>query len=340
MRAWRIDAFGLENLGMQDLPEPVPGPGEVCVDLRALSLNYRDLLVLRGQYNPRFKLPAIPLSDGAGVVSAVGPDVSLFREGDRVVTHFVSGWSDGPFREEYLDTTLGLPCTGVAAEQVVLPERALLHTPRSYDFDEAATLPIAALTAWSALVTEGGIDPEGKQESLSVLCLGTGGVSLFALSFAHAFGAEVLVTSSSHSKLERALELGADHGINYAEDAEWDRAVRNLTCGVGVDLTVETCGAGTLNRSMAATRAGGTLSLIGVLAGAQAPIQIVSAIMKRQRLQGILVDSRSSFRTMIEFIDRRGVRPVIDRVYPFSELPAAFERLASGRHFGKIVLTT
>ncbi len=333
MRAYQLDRFALDHLHLADMPDPVPGPGEVAVDMRALSLNYRDLLVIRGQYNPNLRLPATPISDGAGVVSAVGPDVRGLRAGDAVMTHFVAGWIDGPFREQYVATTLGLPAAGVAAERVVLPAQALLPLPAGFDFQQAATLPIAALTAWSALVTEGNLQP-----GQVVLTLGTGGVSVFALQLAKAMNATVIITSSSDEKLARARELGADHTINYRTRPDWHREVLRLTGGRGADITVENGGAGTLSQSLRATRAGGVVAMLGALTGLSADVNLAPVLMKRLRICGIMVDSRAAFERLCAFLAQHPLEPVIDRVFPFEQLPDALRWMETGRHVGKIVV--
>ena len=333
MRIYRLDSFGLENLRLVEAEPPKPGPGDVALDVQAISLNYRDLLVIRGQYNPKLKLPATPISDGAGVVSAVGTGVTRVHVGDRVMTHFVAGWLDGPFHIRYVGTTLGLPGPGLAAERVVLPADAVLPLPDGYDFAQAATLPIAALTAWSALVTEGCV-----QAGQTVLTLGTGGVSIFALQFAKALDATVILTSSSDEKLARARRLGADHTVNYRTRPDWEQAVLELTGGEGVDLTVETGGAGTLDKSLRATRGGGIIALLGALAGVKAEITTGMILMKRLRIAGILVDSRAAFEAMCRFIGQHRIKPVIDRTYPFERLPEALADMQAGRHFGKIVV--
>ncbi len=334
MQAYCFDDFGIEHLKLKGVETPRPGPGQVVVDVRALSLNYRDLLVVQGQYNPRLKRPATPISDGAGVVSAVGPDVTRVRIGDRVVSHFVADWLDGPFHERYVTTTLGTPGAGLAAEQALLPAEAVLPIPAGYDFAQAATLPIAALTAWSALITVGAVQP-----GQTVLTLGTGGVAIFTVQLARALGARVIITSSRNDKLERARPLGADHTINYRETPEWDQAVRELTGGAGVDLTVETVGPGTLDRSMKATRAGGRIALLGALTGRQGPVTTGLILMKRLRIEGIMVDSRAAFEQMNRFLATHHIEPVIDRRFAFAQLPEAFRCLAAGEHFGKIVVT-
>jgi NADPH:quinone reductase-like Zn-dependent oxidoreductase len=334
MRAYSFDRFGLDHLRLDSAEDPRPGPGEALLDVRAISLNYRDLLVIRGQYNPRLRLPAVPVSDGAGVVTAVGEGVRRVRVGDAVMTHFVAGWLDGPFRLEYLRTTLGAPGPGLAVERAVVPAEALLPLPAGYDFAQAATLPIAALTAWSALVTVGRV-----QAGQTVLALGTGGVSIFALQMARALGARVIITSSSDEKLARARSLGADVTVNYRGSPDWDAHVLSATGGQGVDLTVETVGGGTINRSIGATRAGGVIAFLGALTGLAGEVNLGALMMKRIQLAGIMVDSRAAFEQMCRFVEKHALRPVIDRVFAFEQLPEALRFMESGGHFGKIVLT-
>jgi len=333
MRGYRIHRFDLDALKFESLDQPRPRPGEIVLDVKALSLNYRDLLVIKGQYNPNLNLPAVPISDGAGVVSAIGDGVTEVNVGDGVATHFISGWLDGPFRAEYGATSLGTPGPGLAAEQVALPARAVVPIPKGYSFAEAATLPIAALTAWSALVTEGHI-----QSGQTVLTLGTGGVSIFALQLAKTFGAKIIITSGHDEKLRRAADLGADHGVNYRSTPDWEKSVLELTVGVGVDITVETGGAGTLDHSMKATRAGGTVAVLGALTGLKAEISTSLILMKRLHLAGIYVDSRACFLDLIRHIETHRLKPIIDRTFPFDQLPAALRYLESGAHFGKVVV--
>jgi NADPH:quinone reductase-like Zn-dependent oxidoreductase len=333
MRAFQLEQFGLEHLRAVEQPAPRPGPGEVLLTVKALSLNYRDLLVIRGQYNPKLRLPAAPISDAAGVVAEVGPGVTRLHPGDAVMTHYVSTWHDGPFRQEYLGSTLGMPGPGFAAEQAVVSAEALLPLPRGYSFAEAATLPIAALTAWSALVTEGQLQP-----GQNVLTLGTGGVSIFAVQLAAVLGARVLITSSSDEKLARAKALGAAVGINYRTTPDWERRVLAETDGQGADLTVENGGPGTLDQSMKATRSGGLIALLGALTGLSGPVTTGLILMRRLRIHGILVDSRANFERLVSFLDTHRLRPVIDERFPFEELPAALRRLESGAHFGKLVV--
>jgi NADPH:quinone reductase-like Zn-dependent oxidoreductase len=334
-----LAAWGLDNLRLENVPEPSPpGPGEALVEIRALSLNYRDLLVIRGHYNPKFPLPATPISDGAGVVKAVGPGVTSVKAGDAVVAQFITGWKSGPFRGEYVGTTLGLPGPGLAAERVILPADALLPVPRGYDHRQAATLPIAALTAWSALVTEGGLDPGRTDNAATVLTLGTGGVSIFSLQFAKALGARVAITSSSDEKLARCKAMGADCLINYRTQPDWEKPLLEFSAWQGADITVETGGAGTLDRSLKATRAGGRIGMLGALTGLKAEVTVGMILMKRLRIAGIMVDSQSAFAAMNAFIERHSITPAIDRTYRFDQLSEALKLMEAGGHFGKVVV--
>lgn len=333
MKQYTFTTFGLENLCINDVAVPEPGPGEIRVSMKAWSLNYRDLLVVTGAYNPRLPLPQAPLSDGAGVVSAVGEGVTDVAVGDRVVSHFVSGWIDGPYEARHVTTTLGAPATGVAAEEVVLPSHAVVPIPDGFDFAAAATLPIAALTAWNAIVVEGGLQP-----GQTVLTLGTGGVSIFALQLAKAMGARVIITSSSDTKLARCRDLGADGTINYRDEPKWDKQVLKLTAGEGAHVVVENGGAGTLTQSLRATRAGGTVGLLGALTGLTAQVNIAPVLMMRLRIAGILVGSRAQFLDLNAFLSERHIDPVVSDRFAFDQLADALAHMQAGKHFGKIVL--
>ncbi|MBK8915459.1 MAG: NAD(P)-dependent alcohol dehydrogenase [Phycisphaerales bacterium] len=333
MRAYQFDTFELTALRPVELPTPEPGPGEIRLRILARSLNYRDLLIIRGHYNPRLALPAIPLSDAAGVIDALGPGVDRLRVGDSVTTHFVAGWQDGEMRAEHLRTTLGTPGPGMAAESVVLPASAVLPTPAGWSAAEAATLPIAGLTAWSALVTVGNVQP-----GQTVLTLGTGGVSIFALQIAVARGARVIITSSSDEKLRRCRELGAWETVNYRSTPAWERRVLELTAKSGVDLVVENVGAATLNQSVACTRTGGTVALLGAIAGMRAELDTGQVLMRRVRICGVMVDSMAAFHGLRAFVTERRIRPVIDRTFAFDALPDALGYMESGAHLGKIVV--
>ena len=333
MRIWRFDEFGLEYLKLDTAEVSTPGPGEILLDVKALSLNYRDLMVVKGQYNPKLHLPATPISDAAGVISAIGAGVRRVEVGDQVTSHFIAGWIDGPYRAEYAGTTLGTPGPGLAAEQVVLAADAVVPLPSGYDFAKGSTLPIAALTAWSALRTVAHVEA-----GQTVLTLGTGGVSIFALQLAKQMGAAVIITSSSDEKLQWAHDLCADHLINYRARPDWDRAVLELTDGVGVDLTVENGGVATLEQSMWATRAGGTIAYLGALTGLKGQLNTALLLRKRLHIAGLFVDSRAAFETMNCFIEQHQIRPIIHRRFPFERLPEAFRLMEAGGHFGKIVI--
>jgi NADPH:quinone reductase-like Zn-dependent oxidoreductase len=325
------NAFGLENLAIVQRPDPVPGPGQVLVRVRAASLNYRDLLIARGHYNPKLKYPRVLGSDASGEVVAVGEGVASLKPGDRVIDCFMQHWIDGPISEAVARSSLGSDRDGVLSELVIFEASGLVPIPGDLSFAEAATLPCAALTAWNAL-TGGGCGP-GK----TILAQGTGGVSIFALQIGKALGARVLITSGNEEKLVRALALGASAGVNYKTNPEWDKWAREQTNGAGVDLVVEVGGAGTLERSAKAVRHGGHIALIGVLAGGTA-FNPILLLMKAITLQGIFVGSRRMFEDMNRLIVRERIRPVIDRVFPFAEAPAAFRHLESGAHFGKVVV--
>jgi NADPH:quinone reductase-like Zn-dependent oxidoreductase len=327
------NAFGLDSLTLTERPEPSPGPGQVVVRVRAVSLNYRDLLVVQGKYDPRMPLPRVPCSDGAGEVTAVGPGVTRVRPGDRVAGLFMQGWVEGDLTAAKARTALGGDLDGVLAEQVVLSAEGVSPVPDHLGFEEAATLPCAALTAWNALMVQGGLRP-GE----AVLLQGTGGVSVFALQLARAGGARVLITSSSDDKLARARSLGADAGINYRTTPDWDRRARELTGGTGVDHVVEVGGAGTLNRSLRAVRTGGHIALIGVLAGAGGPVDTVLILHRAVRVQGVYVGSREMFEAMGRALTINRVKPVIDRVFRFEQAADAFRLLEGGGHFGKVVI--
>jgi NADPH:quinone reductase-like Zn-dependent oxidoreductase len=316
MKAIEIAEFGVAKLAIVDRPDPQPGPGQVLVRVRAVSLNFRDLMTVRGQYNPRQKLPLIPLSDGAGEVVAVGAGVRRFKPGDRVAAIFAQKWLGGEATPAARGSTLGGPGDGMAAELVALDEDGLLAIPDHLSFEQAATLPCAGVTAWNAVVVQGQVKPGD-----TVLALGTGGVSLFALQFAKAAGARVIITSSSDEKLARARALGADHGVNYATDPDWDKAVLALTDKAGVDQVVEVGGAGTIGKSINATE-----------------VDLRPVLMKGLRLHGVFVGPREMFEAMNRAITTHRIEPVIDRVFEREQIRDAFEHMASGKHFGKIVV--
>jgi len=326
------ESFGIDHLVLAEHERPSPGCGQALVRVKAVSLNYRDLMVVKGLYNPKIPLPFIPFSDGAGEVVAVGEGVSRVAAGDRVAGIFMQDWLAGDLTEAKAKSALGGGKQGVLAEYVVLDGDGLVRVPEHLSYEEAATLPCAAVTAWHALM-ETGLRPGER-----VLLLGTGGVSIFSLQFALMAGAEVIITSSSDEKLAKAAQLGAAHSINYKAVPEWDRRVRELTGETGVDLVVEVGGAGTLPHSLKAVRTGGRISLIGVLTGA-GEMNPLPILMKKIRVQGILVGSREMFESMNRAISMHRLMPVIDRVFPFGEAGDALRYMESGAHFGKICIS-
>jgi len=336
MRVLQIDGgFGVERLGFAERPEPVPGPGEVLVRIRAVTLNFRDLLLVQGSYNPKQALPVIPASDAAGEVAAIGPGVTRVKPGDRVLNAFLPSWIAGPPRAAKMSGGLGGPNDGVLAEYRLFHESALIRTPDTLSDAEAAALPCAGITAWSALITLGRTRPGDV-----VLVQGTGGVALFALQFAKLAGATVILTSSSDEKLERARALGADHGINYRTEPQWGKAAIALAGPDRIDHVVELGGADTLEQSIRAVRIGGMISLIGVLGGPKPALNLPLVVMRQVRLQGVTVGSREDTEDMIRGIEAAGIRPVLDdRRFSFAEAPQAFAHMQSGGHFGKIAIT-
>jgi NADPH:quinone reductase-like Zn-dependent oxidoreductase len=333
MRAWTIPSFGLDSLKLADRPEPTPGAGQVLVAVRAVSLNYRDLLIVKGLYNPRMPLPRVPCSDAAGDVVAVGPGATRVAIGDKVCGTFMQHWVAGRITDAAGRSALGGDIDGVLAERVVLAEEGVVKYPVHLSAEEAATLPCAALTAWHALA--GG----GVRAGETVLLQGTGGVSIFALEIARQFGARVLITSGSDEKLARALQMGAAAGVNYRTTPDWDKWTRSQTGGLGVDHVVEVGGAGTLERSCKAARTGGHIALIGVLAGTGS-VNPMPVLMRSLTVRGIFVGSREMFEDMNRAFELHQTRPVIDRVFNFEEFPAALRHLESGAHFGKVVVRT
>lgn len=334
MKAYELQGpHGIDGMMLVDRPMPSPGPGQVLVRLKAATLNYRDLLTVKGGYGSRQKFPLIPVSDGAGVVESVGAGVTDFAPGERVIGSFFEDWLGGEPSERKMRTSLGDAVDGVLCEYRVWPAQALVRTPDHLSDAEAASLPCAALTAWSAVVKLGNARP-----GQTILTQGTGGVSIFALQFAKMLGARVIATSSSEAKIARLKQLGADVTINYKTTPDWGRLVRQQT-GHGVDLVVEVGGVGTLNESIRATRIGGTIAFIGVLAGKpQAESRLPLMVMQQQRLQGTTVGSVEDLQAMVDAIDLNRMTPLVDRIFPFAEAKQAFAHMASGAHFGKVAI--
>jgi NADPH:quinone reductase-like Zn-dependent oxidoreductase len=328
------DSFGLKNLRLRERELPAPGPGEVLVRLRAASLNYRDLLMVRGHYNPKQPLPLVPGSDGLGEVIATGPGVSTPKIGDRVATLFSQSWLAGALRREHRASTLGGPLPGTLREYGIFRAEGLASVPEHMSDFEAACLPCAALTAWSALVTHGQLRAGQK-----VLVIGTGGVALFAIQIAALHGAEIILVSRTQEKLQRARAAFPQahlQTICSIEEPAWGLKARELAGGI--DIAIELGGAGTLAKTLSAMNPGGQVSLIGVLAGTQAPLDLLPIIMSGLRVQGILVGAREGFEQMVEAFRAARTKPIIDQVFPLSDAASAFEALASGQHFGKLCL--
>lgn len=321
------EVFALE---LREHPQPDPGPGQVRVGVRACSLNYRDLLVRRGRYGQR-TAGLVPLSDGVGEIEAVGEGVQGVRPGDRVAGCFFQGWPQGPFAAAVMDTALGGTRDGMLAEQVILEEHGVIALPAYLSWAEAACLPCAGLTAWNALVTRGGLQP-----GATVLLQGTGGVSIFALQFAVALGAQVVLLSSSDAKLERGRVLGAAHTINYHTHPDWEQEVWKLSEKRGVNHIVEV--GGNLEKSLKCLATGGHIAQVGVLSGGSGATNLFPLALKNARLDGIYVGSRADFAEMNRFLTERQLRPVIDRSFPFAQAAEAYDHLASGSHFGKVVI--
>jgi NADPH:quinone reductase-like Zn-dependent oxidoreductase len=334
MRVWQIeDAYGLDHLKLVDKPKPTPAKGQVLVAMKAASLNYRDLLTVKGM-GGGYPLPLIPFSDGAGEVMAVGEGVTRLKTGDRVCPSFFQTWIDGPVNDLYRSAALGGSAPGVLQELFAIDAEGVSKVPSYLSWSEAASLPCAGLTAWRAIAVEAPVGPGN-----TVLVQGTGGVSIFALQFAKARGAKVIATSSSDEKLEHAKKLGADHVINYKTTPAWGAVAREMTGGKGVDVVVEVGGENTLAQSFDAARIGGSIVVIGVLGGFASPIFIPSLFGKNLRVIGITVGSRQQFDDMVKAMDGWKLKPVIDKTFAFDQLPAALKLIEAGGHFGKIALT-
>ncbi len=335
MRVYEVQpgSTSLDGLRRAERPEPKPDWHQLLIRVRATSINYRDKAVLLGQYFAPVERPTIPLSDAAGEVVAVGPGVTRFKAGDRVAGTFFQVWTDGPRKAFY--PALGVPLDGVLAEYVVLQEDGVVAIPPGLSFEQAATLPCAGVTAWSALMCLG----RPVQAGDTVLCLGTGGVSTHAMQFATAAGARAIITSSSGDKLERARKLGAWQGINYKTHPDWQKEVLRLTNGRGVDCVVEVGGLGTLARSYESIGFGGKIQLIGFLGGPTGEQTPLGLMMKGGSLHGVGVGSTAMFEAMNRAIEVNGIQPIVDKVFPFEQAAEAFRVFMAGDFFGKVVIT-
>jgi NADPH:quinone reductase-like Zn-dependent oxidoreductase len=334
MKQIQISAFGLENLSMIDAPEPSkPQANQVLVRLRAASLNFRDHLVVTGKYNPKFPVPLVPCSDGAGEVVEIGGDVSEFAVGDRVLATFAPKWIGSEATHAEMRYTIGGPLDGTLREYALFPETGLVKIPSHLSYEEASTLPCAALTAWSSFHRYSRL-----VAGQTVVIQGTGGVSIFALQFAKLASANIILTSSSSEKLEKGKAIGADHLINYKEIEKWGTEVRRITNKIGADHIVEVGGAGTLEQSIIACKPFGVIHLIGILAGKSGELNLLPVVMNNIKVQGIVVGGREAFIEMNRAIEISKLKPIIDKVFPLQETREAIEHLKSGSHFGKIVI--
>ena len=333
-RSWSLGPkFGLDQLQIVDAAQLELKPTQVRVAIKAVSLNYRDHLMVDGLYNPKQPLPLVPCSDGAGEIVEAGAGVTDWTVGQRVCPIFAQDWLSGPFTRAVAKSTLGGPLDGTLRQSMVVESHGLVAVPDDLSFEEASTLPCAALTAWNALN-----GPSPMQPGQSVLILGTGGVSVFALQFAKQMGLKVGLLSSSDEKLERARLLGADWTHNYRTQPQWAKAV--LEWSGGVDRVVEVGGAGTLNQSLRSLKPSGEIAMIGILAGAQQEVNVLPILMQQLTVRGILVGNRHDFRGMLDFMRGHKIQPIIDRCFEFMEAKQAFEHLRSGQHFGKVVIRT
>lgn len=335
MQAWTVDEWGLGNLTLTDLPSPKPAPGEVKVAFQAASLNYRDLLVVQGHYNPRFPKPLIPCSDGYGTIVEVGHGLDESLKGRSVITLFCPDWQGGAPSSEVLRNTLGGPLNGVLVPESCFPlgQLVVLDEPSALTPSEWSTLPCAGVTAWNCLIEQAGLTA-----GQSVLLLGTGGVSLFGLQIARMVGARPLLLSSSEEKRQLAKELGAEACHCYKSDPKWSTWVREQTEGRGVDVVLETGGAGTLGESLKSVTVGGQVCLVGVLSGASAELNILPLVMKAVTVQGAVVGNREHSNRLQRAYLQSMQRPVVHRTFPWKQVPQAFELLKSGRQFGKIAI--
>lgn len=332
MRAVALEkAYGIENLEVVERPDPAPGRGQVVVDIKAATLNYRDLATISA---PSGRMPFIPCSDGGGVVSAVGEGVTRVKVGDHVSPLFFQNWFSGQPAPERLFAALGGTLDGVLQQKILLSEEGVIKVPEGYTDEEAATLPCAGLTAWRGLVVQGQVQPGDV-----VVVQGTGGVSIFALQFAKAAGAKVIITSSSDEKLERAKALGADYFINYRSTPDWAKEVRRITANRGADHVIEVGGAGTFEQSIRAIRMGGKIAVIGILGGFVKDLNVAAIFSNNAYIHGVTVGSRENFESMNRAIEANGIKPVIDKRFPLEGARDAFESMKAGAHFGKIVIS-
>lgn len=336
MKTVVLTAFGFNHLQVITAAQPVPKRNEVLVNIRAVSLNYLDIILANGSFYKDLSFPYTPASDGAGIVAAVGDEVTQWKAGDRVVIQYVQNWTKGLVDRSSNAVRVAWQTPGVMSEYVCIPEHGLVKAPDNLSFEEAATLPIAALTAWYSLINQANLRP-----GQTVLTQGTGGVSLFALQFAKATGARVIATTSSADKAGKLKALGADAVINYNEDPDWHETVGSLTAGEGVDITLDVAGSKTIGQSLLSLKENGFLGTTGFISGADLPINIHQHKINMSfiRIQGLAVGNAESFAAMNRAIEVNNIHPVIDQVYTLNEVAKAYKRLEEGKHVGKIVIT-
>ena len=334
MKIWEVKDLGLDNLTLTEKDIKSIADNEVLVEMKAATLNYRDLIMIDGGYGPiGGKPPFIPISDGAGIVKEVGKSIKNFKVGDIVVPPFFKGWDSGSMKENTVFLSLGGKEDGVMQEFMIFKENNLVHAPKNWNCIEAATLPCAALTAWRTIVTEGKINKDSV-----VLVQGLGGVSIFAIQIAKLFNAKVIATTSSKERMIKAKKIGADYVINYNEDVDWSKKVQEITNKKGVDIVVEVGGSKTLEKSIKCSKTGAVIGIIGVLSGGIAELPIGRVIYKASRLIGISCGNKMELINMIEKFNSSNTRPIIDTIFNFSDLPNALQYLSKGTHLGKIAI--
>ena len=334
MKIWEVKDLGLDNLTLTDKDIKSIADDEVLVEMKAATLNYRDLIMIDGGYGPiGGKPPFIPISDGAGIVKEVGKSIKNFKVNDIVIPPFFKGWDTGSMKENTVFLSLGGKEDGVMQEFMIFKENNLVHAPKNWNCIEAATLPCAALTAWRTIVTEGKINKDSV-----VLVQGLGGVSIFAIQIAKLFNAKVIATTSSKERMMKAKKIGADYVINYNEDVDWSKKVQEITNKKGVDIVVEVGGSKTLEKSIKSSKTGAVIGIIGVLSGGIAELPIGRVIYKASRLIGISCGNKMELINMIEKFNSSNTRPIIDTIFNFSDLPNALQYMSKGTHLGKIAI--
>jgi NADPH:quinone reductase-like Zn-dependent oxidoreductase len=333
MKAIQLEQFGIEHLQLVEIPTPVIAENEVLVRTTAVSLQYLDLIITEGIIAPNMPLPHIPVSEGAGVVESVGKNVTRWKKGDRVLIPFIPRWEAGKITSYSNEIRTGMQTSGTLAEYTVQPENTLVRTPENLTDEESASLPVAGLTAWSSLVTQANI-----QAGQTILVQGSGGVSLFALQIAKAFGLKVIATTGSNEKKQKLKDLGADEVINYKEFPEWSKEVKRLNGGIGVDVTLDVAGSETIGQSILSMKENGYVGLIGFMSGSKITVDVFPLIMNYIRLQGYSVGNAQDLNGLVNALEKNNIKPVVDSIYPFEQTQDAFRKLKSGKAFGKIII--